>query len=222
MINTAKRPYFPRTKRDEEATRANRKKRMMRYRSIQELKHKGYSIRDPHVNCLERRYEEGCHNAKQLWREIQAKGYPGAYNQVTKWMRSKRNHSPSNPGTPPPNTGVLSMAFPSVKLMRGLRPVITAVSNNFNDSPTVSQARPVGSKSHIVKAGHKKPAVSTAHIDNICHCYQRRPDVSAGFELPLNLTRFGIKGEEAASIRCTLVDQSIPHGQRGTLPQLLE
>ena len=35
------------------------------------------SILDPYVAYLQKRQAEGCENAQQLWREIQARGYPG-------------------------------------------------------------------------------------------------------------------------------------------------
>ncbi len=45
---------------------------------------------DPYLPYLEQRHREGCENALQLWREIQAQGYPGSKRQVTKWMQLKR------------------------------------------------------------------------------------------------------------------------------------
>ncbi len=51
----------------------------------------GGSILNPYLSYLESRYQEGCQNAMQLWREIREKGYPGTHCQVSKWM-SKRRH----------------------------------------------------------------------------------------------------------------------------------
>jgi transposase len=48
------------------------------------------SILDPYVAYLQERWEAGCSNSSQLWREIQAQGYRGGRIQVARWMRQKR------------------------------------------------------------------------------------------------------------------------------------
>ncbi|MCB9418379.1 MAG: transposase [Ardenticatenaceae bacterium] len=48
------------------------------------------SILDPYLPYLERRLQEGCENASQLWREIQGKGYPGTKRQVFRWVQIHR------------------------------------------------------------------------------------------------------------------------------------
>ena len=55
------------------------------------------SMVDPYLDYLEKRWEEGCSNAKELWREIQEKGYPGTHRQVARWAYMKRS-------TPAPTT----------------------------------------------------------------------------------------------------------------------
>lgn len=40
------------------------------------------SLLDPFKTYLEQRWQEGCHNAKQLWREVRDRGYPGGYKRV--------------------------------------------------------------------------------------------------------------------------------------------
>jgi len=55
------------------------------------------SILDPYQDYLSQRWHEGCQNASQLWREIQQKGYPGTYRQVSRWAYERRS-------TPAPNT----------------------------------------------------------------------------------------------------------------------
>ena len=58
------------------------------------------SILAPYLPYLTRRFDEGCTNALQLWREIQAQGYTGASNQVSRWMQGQRTsiapQTPSN------------------------------------------------------------------------------------------------------------------------------
>jgi transposase len=49
------------------------------------------SIIDPYVPYLQQRWAEGCTNASQLWREIQAHGYPGVRKQVARWVQHHRS-----------------------------------------------------------------------------------------------------------------------------------
>ncbi len=48
------------------------------------------SILDPYVAYLQERWEAGCHNGVQLWREIQALGYCGSRRPVIKWVVLRR------------------------------------------------------------------------------------------------------------------------------------
>lgn len=48
------------------------------------------SILDPYIPHLEKRWSEGCEDARALWREIKAVGYPGSYRTVNKWLRPRR------------------------------------------------------------------------------------------------------------------------------------
>jgi transposase len=54
------------------------------------------SILDPFLPYLIRRFQEGCENARQLYREIQAQGYHGHYAQVSKWLRPIRTRPAKN------------------------------------------------------------------------------------------------------------------------------
>jgi transposase len=48
------------------------------------------SLLDPFKTYLEKRWREGCHNAKQLWREVCERGYPGGYKPVHQWRQRQR------------------------------------------------------------------------------------------------------------------------------------
>ena len=48
------------------------------------------SITDPYIAYLAKRWEAGCHNASQLWRELVEQGYSGARIQVARWARQRR------------------------------------------------------------------------------------------------------------------------------------
>lgn len=58
------------------------------------------SMLDPFLPYLERRLNEGCENALQLWREVKALGYPGTQRQILRWMQLNRTRpAPNSPAT---------------------------------------------------------------------------------------------------------------------------
>jgi transposase len=48
------------------------------------------SMLDSYVEYLTSRWDEGCHSASQLWRELVERGYLGARIQVARWARQRR------------------------------------------------------------------------------------------------------------------------------------
>ncbi|MCZ7572837.1 MAG: ISL3 family transposase [Ardenticatenaceae bacterium] len=58
---------------------------------------RGHSILDPYRAYLHERWEAGCHNGVQLWREIYAQGFVGSRKVVAQWVRARRT-------TPAPTT----------------------------------------------------------------------------------------------------------------------
>jgi transposase len=56
------------------------------------------SLLDPYLPYLERRWREGCQNALQLGRELQAQGYTGSRKLLAVWARQRRAEpAPSTP-----------------------------------------------------------------------------------------------------------------------------
>lgn len=53
------------------------------------------SMLDPFEPYLAKRWEEGCRNALQMWREIREQGYPGAQGRVLQWARQRREEPAS-------------------------------------------------------------------------------------------------------------------------------
>ena len=51
---------------------------------------RGRSILQPHIDYLQKRWQEGCHNASQLWRELRQQGYQGARGLVARWAAKQR------------------------------------------------------------------------------------------------------------------------------------
>jgi transposase len=45
---------------------------------------------DPFEPYLQKRWCEGCRNARQLWRELREQGYTGCRNQVMRWAQARR------------------------------------------------------------------------------------------------------------------------------------
>ncbi len=58
---------------------------------------RGSSV-DRHAGHLGRRWDEGCHNAAQLWREIQEQGFRGQLRTVQRWVQGRRGADPTTPG----------------------------------------------------------------------------------------------------------------------------
>jgi hypothetical protein len=48
---------------------------------------------DPYVHYLQTRFEQGCQNAMQLWREVQAWGFSRGPKAVRQWVRLRRTQS---------------------------------------------------------------------------------------------------------------------------------
>jgi transposase len=62
------------------------------------------SILDPYVAYLQERWDTGCHNGVQLWREIRDLGYDGSRRPLIKWVVLRRERmlgGPSGYGRPP-------------------------------------------------------------------------------------------------------------------------
>ncbi|WP_238241820.1 ISL3 family transposase, partial [Methylobacterium isbiliense] len=54
------------------------------------LRGPGPSILDPYLDQLSARFDQGCENAMQLWRELRDLGYPGTPKQVGRWLNERR------------------------------------------------------------------------------------------------------------------------------------
>jgi transposase len=58
-----------------------------------------HSILSPYVDYLDQRFEAGCTSQTQLFKEIQAQGYPGSTTVVGRWLKAKRILAGENPVT---------------------------------------------------------------------------------------------------------------------------
>jgi transposase len=68
----------------------------------QHRRHYGRSLLNPYKAYLLERWNAGCHTAIQLFRELQARGYPGSYRRVTAYVSRIRQAQ----GIPPRRQGL--------------------------------------------------------------------------------------------------------------------
>lgn len=61
--------------------------------------HKRPSILDPYMDYMRQRWESGCHNATQIWREIRKLGFGGARRTVAEWATKRRKSTGSDPAS---------------------------------------------------------------------------------------------------------------------------
>ena len=59
------------------------------------------SMLDPYVTYLEQRWNAGCHNTRQLWRELQSQGFAGSSRSVWQWTALRRTSRLPHLGRPP-------------------------------------------------------------------------------------------------------------------------
>lgn len=54
------------------------------------LRRRHHKVLDPYRDYLLRRWDEGCHTATRLWREIRGMGYPSSYANVVRFLAPLR------------------------------------------------------------------------------------------------------------------------------------
>src|SRR5664279_3833937 len=59
------------------------------------------SLLDPYVTYLQQRWNAGCCNTQQLWRELQSQGFSGSSRSVWQWTALRRTPLPTQAGRPP-------------------------------------------------------------------------------------------------------------------------
>lgn len=79
---------------------------------------------DPYVDYLQQRFDEGCRNVMQLFREVRTRGYTGSYKPVKRWMWLRREE-------PAPTT--------PKHLVEGVRQQIHAAVQQMTGLPSVRQ-----------------------------------------------------------------------------------
>jgi transposase len=73
---------------------------------------RGSSV-DRHADHLRRRWDEGCRNATELWREIRQQGFRGQLRTVQRWVRQCRSADPTAAGL-----GRTTVAWPTPSRQR--------------------------------------------------------------------------------------------------------
>ena len=78
---------------------------------------------DPYARYLSQRWQEGCHNAAQLWRELRERGFSGSDTRVRQWIR--QCHRPDKKGIAAARTATPLIPSPRQTtwiLLHGRRP----------------------------------------------------------------------------------------------------
>lgn len=136
------------------------------------------SILDPYLPYLERRVQGGCTNAKQLWREIVAQGYPGAPGQVSKWMtwRRRQDIDGASAGMSSSSENSVDVLLPSRKT---LTRILSADPSRLDPHDLVllnlvKQHRPIAAIHEVVRRFRIMIATKqTADFDDwLAACYQ--------------------------------------------------
>jgi transposase len=65
---------------------------------------------DPYADYLTQRWQEGCHNAAQLWRELREQGFSGSDTRVRQWIR--QYHRPDRKDSAVPRTVTPTLPSP--------------------------------------------------------------------------------------------------------------
>lgn len=71
------------------------------------------SILDAYTDYLSAKWQAGCQNAQQLWRDIRAQGFTGSHRVVTLWAQARRNPTQPIPALPAPLTSILPSKLPT-------------------------------------------------------------------------------------------------------------
>ena len=77
---------------------------------------------------LRQRWAAGCHNALQLWREIQAHGYPGTSRQVSRWATGQRDRDPAAPKPGRPRVGLAPPGSEAAAVPQARRPSVSRLA----------------------------------------------------------------------------------------------
>ena len=94
-----------------------------KYLRLQEPPERRHNVRavsalTPYEGYLLRRWAEDCHNARQLWREIQAQGYLGAYRNVARITGYLRHQARRGAKAPPAPIGLTPRQAVGLVLLR--------------------------------------------------------------------------------------------------------
>ena len=95
---------------------------------------------DPYRQYLDRRWQEGCRNASQLWREMRERGFTGRPGVVRNWIR-KQHGSPASrfhrePVGPPPRVSPRHTAWQILKQCESSRPYLDELYRRSSEIAT--------------------------------------------------------------------------------------
>ena len=81
------------------------------------------SILTPFLSYLQKRYQEGCINSQQLWREIQEQGFKGTSRQVIRWVQQTKAGGTTRPPSLWAPKQLIWVLFKDKDLLKDIEPV---------------------------------------------------------------------------------------------------
>jgi transposase len=97
---------------------------------------RGMEVED-HAEYLEQRWNEGCHNATTLFREIRLRGYKKGRSMVARYVRSWRKNGPTKPQPLPkriaPKRAAILACRPATQLSRKQDDLFNQLMTNCPD-----------------------------------------------------------------------------------------
>jgi len=100
---------------------------------------------DPYREFLDRRWQQGCHNASQLWREMRELGFTGMASIVRNWIRQRRGPKASRLSSapivlPPPRISPRRTAWQILKPCESNQPYLDEL---YRRSPEIAASATV-------------------------------------------------------------------------------
>jgi transposase len=148
---------------------------------------------DPYANFLEQRWQQGCHNAAELWRELREQGFSGRSGIVRNWLRQRHggrsgqvHHVPKPPRT---NSSPRHVAWLMLTEPDSARSYLERV---YRDSPLIAATASAAREFHrIVRnrdfaawSGWLQSAQSTGLAKFASHLMRDQDAVLAALQTP--------------------------------------
>ena len=136
---------------------------------------------DPYEPYLHQRWDQGCHNARRLWREIVVQGFPGSYRPVSRfaaYLRQQQHHAsdePSAKASAPQHTARRGVTVrEAVSVLLRLRDTLTSAEQLTRSR--ICQAHPDIARTDVLLVAFKQlfrerdPEALATWLEEADHC----------------------------------------------------